>query len=424
MTRAIFISTGIPPFPEAQTIRNIHFIRALVRIGFQVTVLTPEISEGDDSLTAMMPAECRYIRTEPAKYFIRQKLLRRLPFADGCDRIHGILANLFMIPDFWAGWDRQAIQATQAAQLRADVIVSSASSQTAHLAGAHLSKLWRVPWVADYGDPWTLNPIWPANAWHRRWRNARLERAVLPQASAVVFTTAETQAEYQHWLGPALPKSLHVPCGYSAEEFASQPPPPSDGSFRLTYIGSAFHLSRNLVPAIQAVANLHRQGGIGPEFEFHIVGPHSQAFEDAARAASLKNVYFSGRVGYGESVRRIVQSHVLLHIGNTGPLQIPGKTYMYLASGRPIIYVCQQDPELDPTYRILSRFQGVLLASQRAKVLADKISDAYGDYGHWRDVAAARRMLPDLQQFEWAGLGDRFAAEVRQVIEESDKRQA
>jgi glycosyltransferase involved in cell wall biosynthesis len=417
MTRVMFISTGIPPYPEAQTIRNIHFIRGLVRKGFQVTVLTPEVPDGDDSLTALMPRECEYVRTTPSSHFLRRRRLQNLPFSSRLQWAHGILANLFVIPDFWAGWDRQAIQAAQAARLRPDVIVSSASSQTAHLAAVHLSKLWDVPWVADYGDPWTLNPIWPANAWHRRLRNARLEKAVLPHASAVIFTTAETQADYQKWLGQALPRSLHIPCGYSAEEFDPRPAPAADGPFRITYIGAAFRLSRNLIPAIRAVGNLRRQGKIGPDFELHIVGPHSRAFEDFARTTGVRNVYFSGHVSYAESLRRIVHSHVLLHVGNIGPSQIPGKTYIYLGSGRSIVYICQQNPDSDPAYRILEQFPGVRLAQHSSESIAEAVSEVYGAYDKWRGAAAARQSHPDLARFEWTRLGDQFAAEVSRVIE-------
>src|SRR5713226_9311864 len=108
--RVLFISTAIPPFPESQTIRNVFFIRGLVQRGFEVTIVTPEVLRGDESLLRRMPPECEYVRTPRAPFDVQQEALAKLPrVGNSLQWVHGILAGLFVVPDYRVGWDRLAL---------------------------------------------------------------------------------------------------------------------------------------------------------------------------------------------------------------------------------------------------------------------------------------------------------------------------
>jgi hypothetical protein len=420
--RVLFISTAIPPFPESQTIRNIFFIKGLVRRGFEVTVVTPEFLRGDKSLLQGMPPGCEYARTPRPPFDVQQEALARLPrVGKSLAWLHGILAGLFAVPDYRSGWDRLALSVCSEldAAREFDAVISSSGSYTAHLAANAVSRLWGLPWVADYGDPWSLNSIWPSNSPHLRLLNRRMERAVLPDARAVVFSTEETLRAYEQWLGSRLPPAFCIPCGYSLEEFAevASLQSPTGKDLCVSYVGVAYRSNRNLIPAIEAMAELQKKSSFRRKVSLHIVGPHSRFFEKAAQNRDIQHaVQFLGRVSYSESIEHIRRSHCLLLIGNRGTLQIPGKVYMYLASGRPILYIGQLPRQRDPSYQLLSRFSGVLYADMSSRTILAALEELCSEYGRWQELALQRRTEPALRQYEWNALGNRFASLVAEAV--------
>lgn len=410
---ALVLSTSLPPFVDAQTIRNVFLLRGLVTAGFRVTGITAGAEgAGDASLSGLLPREILIHATAPARYHRWQSALRRR----GLTRIEwlsGVLSHFFLVPDPWVGWDRACVHAAAGLGIRPDVVISTSASVTAHLAAAELSRRWQAPWVADYGDPWTLNPIWPSNAWYRRPLNARLERRALKAAAAVTFTTAETREAYRAWLGEAMPPAFVVPCGLTLAEVA---PPPTGDVYTIAYVGTAHRLTRNLDAAIQAVARLNATSGPAATWRLRIVGPHSAAFERAAADLGTDAVVFGGRVSFADSIREMQAAHALLLIGNTGGLQVPSKAFMYLATGRPIVYLAQERPELDPTARLVSRFAGVHLSSMAVDDLASVLAGLRADRGAADAAARSRLGDPALRAYEWERIAEAFAEIVRGAL--------
>jgi glycosyltransferase involved in cell wall biosynthesis len=405
----LYISSAVPPFHDSATIRTVFLLRGMARRGIQVTTISPDFPGGDASLLARMPDDVHSLRTPAPQYYLTH------------DRLHGRMRWLYAnamhylkVPDVLAGWERQAVAAAEPVirSRRPDLLYSSSGSVTAHLAASVLARTHRIPWIADVTDPWSLVERRAVAVPFQRWRNRRMERRTLAAASTLLFTTEECAAAYRDAWGKHLPPAHVIPCGYDREEFREERRILRDGAMRLTYVGVAYGGNRNLDPAIEAVARWNQAAG-STRIQMQVVGPHSAKFETGARQLAADGITFSDRVPYERSLDHIRQAHALFLIGNDGPLQVPGKVFMYLASGRPILYVGQLPKASDPTYKLLRDMPGVAFAEQSSASILERLQELDEQYENWERLALPRRRMPQVEQYEW----DRLAGEVVRIAE-------
>ena len=100
------------------------------------------------------------------------------------------LRNALSTPDselFWSG-PVLARALRVHADRPCDAVMVTSPPWSAQVAGAALSRLLRIPWIADYRDPWTDVGRWQRSPAFERW-NRRVEEWVLPGAAAVVSTS-------------------------------------------------------------------------------------------------------------------------------------------------------------------------------------------------------------------------------------------
>jgi len=405
--RALFLSYSLPPFADSQTIRNVFLLRGLAEAGFELDMVGPAVRGGDPSLADLLPPG-DFHRAAPAAYDVLQAALGALPrrirrFASAGLAIG---AGKLCVPDVRSGWDRCAVRTVlRNVAGRIDLIVSASGSCTAHLAASRLARTLGVPWLADYGDPWSHNPLRPASHFHiRRW-NEILERRALRLCSAITVTTEATRELFQNWLGRVCPPVEVVPCGYTAP--STPAPAARPGRPTILYAGTAGVGSRDIRQFMRsldaAAARCFRT------VAFELVGSVSPAF--AAAGGRLPHLEIRSRawVPYLESVRALSGADALLLIGNTTSLQIPGKVFNYLASGRPIIYIGQLPSAGDPTRRLIEGRPGVAILPEAESAMTANLETLLGRLDHLQ-AQSATRLEGDLLDYEWSRIGHRFAS--------------
>jgi hypothetical protein len=170
---------------------------------------------------------------------------------------------------------------------------------------------------------------------------------------------------------------------------------------RLSYVGAASRRARNLIPLIEAIATARLQIPL----QLQIVGDASAHFQAAAQQIGLNAVEFTGRVSYRDSVRHICQAGILILVGNKSPYQIPGKSFLYLASGRPILYVYQMAERDDPTWQLLREFAGVRYVPNEPSALREFFTQLTDEaFREWECQAREHPSQPELTRYEQASL--------------------
>lgn len=256
-----------------------------------------------------------------------------------------------LIPDGQITWVPAALAQALVALRRqpAQLIYSTYPPASDHLLALLLQRATRLPWVADFRDSWTADPLDPeleADTWRRR-REERLERRVVQCADAVI-TATETSARYlRRHCGPAGDRVRVIPNGFDPGLAGPYGAPPVGPPLRLVHTGSfaASHPRRSpgpLFAAMRRLLDLDRTWA--QRLRLVLVG--ALRADEATAAAPLVATGMVEAVGpQPRSVAMELQrtAHVLLLVDHLRPWpasNVPGKLYEYLAAGRPVLALC------------------------------------------------------------------------------------
>jgi glycosyltransferase involved in cell wall biosynthesis len=243
-------------------------------------------------------------------------------------------------PDERSGWlpfgAREGLR--MADRFRPDVVFSSSSPATAHVIGRIISKARRIPWVADFRDPWTQieNPNDPrllAAA------NQRMERSIVTHARYVTVADDPIQV-----VGLSADDERRVVIYNGVDEADLQDPDdsvvPADRAFTLTHVGSLYG-RRDAAPVFAAIARLVTVGRLKrSDIEVRLVG--NVWLEDKPRAPRPYAVTTVGYVPHHESIREMRSAGALLFFQPDGYPTSSGKIFEYLVAGRPILCVANR----------------------------------------------------------------------------------
>lgn len=391
--KILFISTSIPPCTDMQTTRNIYLIKSLIESGNEVEVLTcGEYQPGQSSFDFLLNKIPIYRTRLPLIYrwhMLAQKVLKHSPFL----KLHNVLINYYAKPDLYTGWDKVALQEIRKNRLWTyDAVITSSGSYTAHIVG----KIWRETcgkkWIAEYGDPWGIDAQGNVNPVY-----FEKEKALLKNCNGLVFTTQATVKAYQRNYDLDVPYCL-VPCGYG-EIIEDQKANRRKGKELLfTYTGVAYKKARNLEPFLTASENCEN-------VFVRVVGSYSEDFKKSFK--EKKRIEFTGRVKYQDSLDMLSESDALVHIGNFGSLQIPGKTYIYLSTQKPILYI-QQEETNDPTYEVLSDFEGIVFCKNNTGDIKRAIQYMAEHFDDLKKQSIHRTKSEKLKKYQWGNLGKVF----------------
>ncbi len=165
---------------------------------------------------------------------------------DAANRHWGRLVSSLFFPDEQLLWVPFAIAAGFGAQRggAVDVIYSSSSPVSSHLAAAALKTITGARWVADFRDPWIGNVFaQPLGRVHGALQR-RLEGSIAGRADRLVFPTQLLRDEYATRYPARAHRFVVIPNGYDRTELhgesGSPELRPADGTFLLVYAGSIY----------------------------------------------------------------------------------------------------------------------------------------------------------------------------------------
>jgi glycosyltransferase involved in cell wall biosynthesis len=433
-TPILFISYYFPPIGGAAAQRPVQLVRHLRELGFSPTVITGPGSTGarwapeDRTLAERVPDGLlihRVAGPEPA------------PAAGWRSRAERWLGAR----SAWSRWWVDGVIAVGRALPETELIYTVVSPYETVEACAVLATERRVPWVPDLGDPWALDDMAVyLSAVHRRREIARMGRG-LSSADTIVMSTPEAVRRVRAEL-PGLPDKpiLAIPNGYDAADFAGPPPPrPNDGKLRVAHTGylhtelgrgqrraarlrSALGggsrgvdiMTRSHVYLVAAVNRLLAgDPAAGERIELHLAGVTTRADEQIA--ASCPAVRLHGYLPHADSIALLRSSDVLFLPmqkleGGRRAGNVPGKTYEYLASGRPILGAVPPGDARD----LLER-AGAVRTCEPDDVAAMELilTELVRGLGA---APAGGRDLDVVREYEWRRLSERVADVLRKLV--------
>jgi glycosyltransferase involved in cell wall biosynthesis len=361
LKRLLFIAYHFPPTGGAGTQRSVKFVRDLPHLGYEPVVLTGpgqlagQWTPADDTLAHELPAGLEIVRVagspEPATTS-RARRARWLgqpgPFAD------------------WWGPGAASAALHVAAVRPVDAIFATMSPYESGAVASALARTMEIPWVADLRDPWALDEMQAYPTALQRRRELMRMRRVLRTADAIVMNTPEAARRLtQAFPELAVRNVVVIPNGWDSGEFHASPPPvlAPDNSFRIVHTGSLHTamgrrrraararrllggaqdvdvLPRSHVFLLAAIRRLReRDPAAAARVELHLAGVTTVADRESADDPSIR---LHGYLPHAASVQ-LVRSADLLFLpmhelppGRRATI-VPGKTYEYLAAGRPIL---------------------------------------------------------------------------------------
>jgi len=363
MIRVLFISYLFPPTGGTGVQRSQKFVQYLPDEGFLPVVVAGPSSRED--------------RWAPIDLTMSDKVKSNIP-------VHRIVSSPLAAPsrlrarmERWLGvksefenwWVRSATKLSCRVAHDCSLIFATMSPFESAAVASEVSRRIGIPWVADLRDPWALDDIqiYPSRL-HRAFEMGKMERLLSTAAVTIMNTPAAAEAVKKAFPGLQEETILSITNGFDAEDFRETVTPRTDGKFRIVHSGGMFTDSglqlrtRNfyrtlggvepgvdimtrspeyLLKAIEQWTNRHPS--IGEDLQIIFAG--TTTAEDRALVSKTKAsrfVQFPGFLSHDASLQLIRTADLLfLPMHNLPQGQqcrsIPGKTYEYIASGRPIL---------------------------------------------------------------------------------------
>lgn len=336
--KVLLVAFHFPPAAMGSGhLRTLGFARHLPTFGWEPVVLTahtiayPHVNMANNGL---IPDGCVVSRS------LALDAKRHLGVA-------GKYPSVLAIPDRWSSWWLPAVW--QGMRLihreRISVVWSTYPIMTAHCVARAISKLSKLPWVADFRDPVDASargrsPIVSSAC-------ARGERSVLKHANRVVLATPRASRSYAERFpfADALGRLCVIPNGYEESTFSrvsasAVPPHVPNSPLRLVHSGLLYREGRNPVPFLMALAEIRDAGGFAPnDLQVILRGSGSESIY----ASEIHRLRLDGIVQLAPTVsnrealvEQASADALLLFQGRRFDRQIPAKAYEYLRIQKPI----------------------------------------------------------------------------------------
>lgn len=434
----LVVSYHFPPDEAIGGIRPYQFARLLPQFGVRTWVLTVQPEYAWHLNPAHEPAGIppeHIIRTPvlPSRRDRIERILHRLKrmVARGGQQrepgaieerpprkknlLQSCIVEAIEYPDRYAGWIRPAVSAVQQLQerVRFSAVYTTSPPKSCALIGLALAERYRLPWIFDLRDPWlTDEEGWRTTIrcgvvrrWHEKAFNACLER------SAVVVVNSFALGDYLRENCPRFADKIHtLPNGIDDEMPISTAPAPRTERLTIGHFGSIYG-QRTSAVFLKGLAQWLQHH---PDRRQHIEALfYGRIFEDIQAMIeqySLRDVVqVRGLVPRAQAAEIQSQCTALLLLAQKQPLQVPGKVYEYLASGKPIIAMTERN---SATGRLLQTASACYTAEDEQGVV-QVLDELWQAYSSGENPHADRSHI--LEPLRYSHLAEEFAALVKQI---------
>ena len=268
-----------------------------------------------------------------------------------------ILQRLFCFPDHQRFWLRPAVHRLShiPRDNRPDVVFATGSPWTSLLVGHELAKVYRVPFIADFRDPLIDNPYLSRLPRYLLKKSQQLESIICRSADRITTTTAELSSVLMRRYPEKKGNVITITNGFDEEIFKKDiaviserdrdPQVYADKNARLeiAHFGTVYG-ARNPFHLLAASWDLFKEKVLSPDnFLLRFVGAwdvaDTRCNELAEELERIGIVFREPSMDHSSCLAMMSRAQVLLVLQQASPLQVPGKVYEYIATGRPILVI-------------------------------------------------------------------------------------
>jgi glycosyltransferase involved in cell wall biosynthesis len=328
--RLLLVTYHFPPSAASGTFRMLGFARHLPSHGWGVTVVAPPDlpwEPSDPGLTKRIPEDTT---------------VRYVPYPS-----HYPKAVRWAAP--WGVWLAAALGECVRAvrEERPDAVLTSGPPQFVHLLGLYLKRRHRLPWVADFRDPWVTDgsgrrPRSLRGRWEAFW-----ERQVIAHADTIIANAPNACRTFQDAFPRHADRMLTLTNGYDPEAFPRRDATaPRTGPLRIVHTGELY-AGRDPRPLLDALQTLKQSAG-GLSFRVVFIGRGARGGLDlpaeVERRGLIEVVSIEGQIPYQQALHELCQADLLLLLDSAGRRAgVPAKLYEYLGAGRPMLVLAEAD---------------------------------------------------------------------------------
>jgi len=369
MKRVLMVAYFFPPLGGGGCQRTLKLVRYLEPHGWRATVVTTRDQDYwilDPSLEEEIPAttEVRRVGGLTGGTVVRALSRAGVPVQEAQGRRRGApmrflrsLQRWTVLPDSYRAWahaaERDAHERVLAGGV--DAVWTTSSPESAHLAGLALQKRHRLPWVADFRDPWVGRVTYrPPTPWHDA-RHRAMERRVVSSADRVTLVSEAMVALYRARYPTIDPsRFVYLPNGFDpddwrrADAIRGAEAVDSPRRFVVLHAGQLAHRPtvRTLLEAARRL--FERDPKSREEIRLRFTGGNEEIGpRERARYGLGEALEFTPSEPHIRSLASMREATVLALLGHGGSadsLLYTGKIYEYVSSGRPILAILDEGP--------------------------------------------------------------------------------
>jgi glycosyltransferase involved in cell wall biosynthesis len=399
MKKVLFISYFWPPSGKASLHWPLDIIRHLPKDEIEPIILTVEeesFTQKDETLLKKVDPNWTIIKSkslEPFdlyRKFIGKNKDEKLVASETISLNNKSLThrislwirlNLF-IPDARVGWNFTAIKAAKhyIRQNKIDAVVSIGPPHSSHLIGSKLSKIFSIPHIPVFIDPW-VDIVYYKNlsrSFITQKIDNHFEKSVLRNAIQAVFVTKSMEEDYHKKYNFLKDKSNVLYWGYDEDDFNNV----------------KFHKSSSQEKIIVHAGNLFSyqnpkkfwklivlQNEKGNKFKIKFIGSVDKEIMDYLNEIGLNDcVELAGFLPYPEMIKQILEADLLL-VCSSEPRHVPGKLFEALRTGNPVIAFGNNNDEVKKI--IEESNSGMMFGyDESGKEMLDKLDRRKPDYNY------------------------------------------
>ncbi len=440
--RLLLITFDFPPSASIAALRPYYLAKHLQSEGFEVWVLTVDERNIDRiDLSAKLDgiSADRIIRTAVASS--RRDIVKRVKqclsgmlwyrhtqssadrLSEDCQKKQAKdnlslwrrwLIACMLYPDWHIGWYHPALR--QARRIiednQIDVIVSTSPPRVAHLVARDLARQYRLRWVMDMRDPWSYG--WHGTAHDLFPFTSLIERLFISCMKSANLITVNTDALYRQYIDSYRQyayKMTVLPNGVGDDLLGLNTEYAAQNELAIGHFGGLYgHRTVSFFLAgFKAWLDRHPdcRGRLRVRFWGRV---ENAEVLHCVRELGLQDVvHVEDVLPRAQAWEHMRRCYALLLVATGQPLQIPGKTYEYLAMQRRIIALTEPD---SATAELLSREPYCYIADDAGKAYA-AMEACWRDYTSEAPALVRREEI--LNRYSYTRLATQLARLIRRL---------